>query len=111
MCAELFVYSVCHALLRQVVFCKKMTGRNIGICQVCRLVCRIRHVGIILRLYRADLALLGFANPYASVRNQSTMLGFASFKDCVGICGIGNVGICDLLGGFVSFQVSMRNWQ
>jgi hypothetical protein len=72
---------------------------------------KIRNVGIILRLYRADLALLGFANPYACMRNQSTMLGFASWRDRVGICGIGNVGICDVLGGFVSVQVSMRNWQ
>ncbi len=50
-----------------------------------RPVCRTRKVGIILRLYRAELALLGFANPNASMRNQSTMLGFASWRDRVGM--------------------------
>ncbi len=57
---------------------QEMTGRNIGICQVCRLVCRIRKVGIILRLYRAELAMLGFAKPCASApaRKQSAILRF-----------------------------------
>ncbi len=50
-----------------------------------RLVCKkIRKVGIILRLDRAELALLGFAKPNASMRILAEP--------------VNNVGICKLLG-------------
>ncbi len=72
-----------------------VTGRNIGNIGICRVsvhaVCRIRNVGIILRLYRAELPLLVFAMSKASICMISND-GFVSFQDSM---GIGNDEICE----------------